>query len=104
MKGILVLDASEYDEDEVMMKVMELPMLDFKNEDGALIIETEPNKLLEVKKGLEDQGIVNFLTSEVTKIANSKVALEDDKAAKLQNLIDALEDDDDVSEVHTNVE
>jgi transcriptional/translational regulatory protein YebC/TACO1 len=86
------------------MTVMELPIIDFRNEDGALIIETEPNKLLEVKKGLEESGVENFLTSEVSKIATSKVALDDEKAQKLENLIEALEDDDDVSEVHTNVE
>jgi transcriptional/translational regulatory protein YebC/TACO1 len=101
---MIVLDGNEYSEDDVMMAAMELPILDFKNDDGALIIETEPGNMLEVKKGLEEAGFTNFLTSEVSKVATSKVALDDEKATKLQNLIDALEDDDDVSEVHTNVE
>ena len=104
MKGIIVLDSSEYDEEDIMMKVMELPILDFRNEGDVLIIETEPNKLLEVKDSLQKQDIKNFLTSEVSKLATSKVALNDEQANKLHKLIDALEDDDDVSQVHTNVE
>ncbi len=101
-KGMLVLDGEKYDADEVMMLALETDVLDIKDEDGVIVIETEPAKFIEVKEFLESNDITEFLTSEVSKVASSVIELDDDTQDKLDRLIERLEDNDDVSDVFTN--
>ena len=52
---------------------------------------------------LLEQAGYEFLTAEVTRIADNTVSLTDEKERfKMQLLLDALEDDDDVQEVAHN--
>ena len=48
-------------------------------------------------------GVKEFITSEVTFVANNLVELDDEQSEKVQNLIDALEDIDDVQNVYHNM-
>ena len=103
-KGILVLDAEVYNEEEVMLAAMEMNILDVKEDSGSIIIETDPKAFIEVKTAMEAAGYTEFLSSEVTKLPSMTVALTDEQSEKLESLVEALEDDDDVSQVYTNVE
>ena len=51
-----------------------------------------------------EQNKIDVLTAQVAMMPDTTVALNDDDAAKMMKLIDALEEHDDVQEVHTNAD
>jgi YebC/PmpR family DNA-binding regulatory protein len=101
-KGVLVVDASHYREEDL------LPAVDAGAEDIALDddvyeVVTEPGDFAAVRAALEQAGI-ELESAEVTQQAKTRVPLDEDSARKLMKLIDALEDNDDVGAVHANFE
>ena len=75
---------------------------DFDGEGEAFEILTSPEQFSAVRVALEEAGY-QFLTAEVTRIADNDVSLTDEKERfKMQLLLDALEDDDDVQKVAHN--
>ena len=102
-KGVIVLDKI-YDEDKLMEDVLELDILDFITEDDSFIIYTEPNSFIDIKSNLESKGYNDFLVSEVTFVPSNYIKLDDEMEEKVNNLIDALNDLDDVQSVYHNLE
>jgi transcriptional/translational regulatory protein YebC/TACO1 len=82
---------------------MEAEILDFKNEEGLFIVETNDKKLDLTKKLIEKNGVTEFIQAEVTKIASTTVELSDEDFEKHEKMIDAIEDNDDVINVYSNV-
>jgi YebC/PmpR family DNA-binding regulatory protein len=70
------------------------------NEDGSIEVITGPYDFVEVKQQLEAAGFKPEM-GEVTMKADSEVIFTGEDAAKMQKLLDALEDCDDVQEVYT---
>ena len=102
-KGIIVLD-KVYEEDKLMEDILDLNILDFIVDEDSFIIYTEPNNFIEVKDSLEEKGYNSFLVSEVTFIPNNYISLDEEMTEKVNNLIDALNDLDDVQSVYHNLE
>ena len=102
-KGIIVLD-KVYEEDKLMEDILDLNILDFIVDEDRFIIYTEPNSFIEVKDSLEEKGYNSFLVSEVTFIPNNYISLDEEMTEKVNNLIDALNDLDDVQSVYHNLE
>ncbi len=101
-KGLMVLDSEKYDFNVLMEIALETSVLDIREENGVIVIETEPSKFIEVKEFLESKDIVEFLNSEVTKISTNVIELDNSTQEKLDRLVDRLEDNDDVQDVYTN--
>lgn len=101
-KGIIVIP-SDYDEDEVMLTALDAGALDMENNGDTYLITTPSDKFIAVKDALANIGVAEFLTSEVTFVPNNEVTLEDETKEKVYNLIEALEDIDDVQDVHHNM-
>ncbi len=100
--GLLIVDKEDVDEDELMMCALDNGADDFDAEGDAFEILTAPEAFSEVRVALEEAGY-EFLTAEVTRIADNDVSLTDEKERfKMQLLLDALEDDDDVQKVAHN--
>ncbi len=100
--GILVIDKEDVDEDELMMVALDSGADDFNAEGDAFEITTSPEAFSDVRVALEKAGY-SFITAEVTRVADNEVTLTDEKdLLKMQLLLDALEDDDDVQEVAHN--
>ena len=100
--GLLVVDKEDVDENELMMCALDNGADDFDSEGEAFEILTAPEQFSAVRQALEAAGY-EFLTAEVTRIADNDVALTDEKERfKMQLLLDALEDDDDVQKVAHN--
>lgn len=55
-------------------------------------------------KTVFEQNKIDVLTAQLAMMPDTTVALNDDDAAKMMKLIDALEEHDDVQEVHTNAD
>ncbi|MGG7055816.1 YebC/PmpR family DNA-binding transcriptional regulator [Nitrosomonas sp. ANs5] len=70
------------------------------HEDGSMEVITDPTVFSAVKDKLEQAGFKAELT-EVTWRPENEVALEGDEAVKMQKLLDAFEEIDDVQDVYT---
>ena len=101
--GVIELE-SKYDFDKVMDIAITSDALDVIDDEEVYTIYTEPNDFIKVKEALEAEGINEFLTSEITYVADNKISLDDEKAEKVMNLIEALEEIDDVQNVYHNME
>ena len=102
-KGVIEIEAND-NFDSIMDIAITADSLDCLDEGESYIIYTEPDNFLNVKKAFEDNGITEFLKSEVTYVADNKIALSDEDTEKVMNLIGALEDIDDVSDVYHNLD
>ncbi len=103
-KGEIVLSKEKYNSNKLMDLIIEKEILDFKDEDDFIIIETLPSKFIEIKNFLVENKIDDFISSKVSKISNSKISLTEEQILKVERLIDALENLDDVQNVYTNME
>ena len=99
-KGLIVVDAGRYGEDDLMAAI-DAGAEDINRDDDVWEILCEPSDLTAVRGALEDAG-VEMETAEVSQQPKTRVPVEEDLAAKLMRLIDALEDQDDVDNVHAN--
>ncbi len=70
------------------------------NDDGSIEVITAPNDFVAVKQRLEAAGFKPEM-GEVTMKPQNEVSFTGDDAAKMQKLLDALEDLDDVQDVYT---
>lgn len=103
IKGQIILDQLKYDSEDVFTKLLEFDILDFSNKNDLIIIDTLPTNLIKIKENLQKKGINEYLFSEVTKIPTSYINLSEENLIKVQKLIDALEDNNDVQNVYTNL-
>lgn len=99
-KGVVVVDGERYGEDDLMVAI-DAGAEDISLDDDVYEIITEPSDLTAVRKAL-DEAEVEIENAEVTQRPKVRVPLDEDGAAKLLRLIDALEDNDDVDAVHAN--
>lgn len=99
---IIAKEDCEKDADDLMMTALDAGAEDFAEEEDSFEIITDPDSFEEVRKALEDAGIV-MASAEVTMLPQNYVALTDETDIKnLQRTLDLLEDDDDVQAVYTN--
>ena len=92
------------DEDKVMEVALEAGAEDVITDDeGAIEVLTAPGDFESVKNALEAAGLVADM-AEVTMRAENTIALTGDDAAKMQKLLDILEDLDDVQNVFHNAD
>lgn len=101
-KGVIVADGTGLDEDKVMDDVFDLGASDFSMEDDTIEIETEPNELSAVRDGLVEKGY-KLISADVEMIPATYTTLTDeDSIRKMNLLLDALEENDDVQNVYHN--
>lgn len=101
-KGIITADGADLDEDKVMEDVFDLGASDFSMEDDMIEIETEPNDLSAVRDGLVEKGY-KLISADVEMIPATYTTLTDeDSIRKMNLLLDALEENDDVQNVYHN--
>lgn len=97
-----LLFAPSTNEEKLMELALESGAEDVvQNEDGSLEIVTSPQDFSRVKKALDDAGF-NAEEAAVTLRAENEVFLSGEEGQKMQRLINALEDLDDVQEVYTS--
>lgn len=101
-KGYIVIDRSttDADEDQVLMDVMDAGGDDLQASDDAFEIYTDPKAFTGVRDALEKAGY-KLADAELTMVPQNTTAVPAEKKEQFERLIDALEDDDDVSNVYT---
>ena len=66
-------------------------------------VTTDPSAFEEVLEALNQKGYES-VSAEVSMVPDTYSAIDKDTAAKVQKLIDRLEEDDDVQNVYTNAD
>lgn len=89
-------------EDQVMEVALEAGAEDIiTDEDGSIEVITQPNDFQAVKDALEAAGL-KPAHGEITMKASTETVFTGDDAVKMQKLLDALDDLDDVQEIYTS--
>lgn len=103
-KGQIVIekDATDMDEDELMMLSIEAGAEDFEAEEEGYTIYTSPDTFSDVHAALEKAGI-EMAEAEVTMVPQTWTSLTSEADIKAINkMLDLLDDDDDVQNVYHN--
>lgn len=102
-KGVIVIEKT-VDEDELMMTVLDAGADDLVSNEDTFEVYTQPDKFLSVKEAMDNMGITEYLTSEITYVADNLVSLDDPEAIeKVNALVESLEEIDDVQDVYHNL-
>ncbi|WP_101772383.1 YebC/PmpR family DNA-binding transcriptional regulator [Peptostreptococcus faecalis] len=101
---IYILNEDGVDEEKLMEEALDLGAEDFiADEDGFEIISA-PEDFNELREGLEEKGY-SFVLADVKLIPQTTTVLDDEAQIKsLEKMLDTLENDDDVQNVHHNWE
>jgi YebC/PmpR family DNA-binding regulatory protein len=99
-RGLLVVDGTKHSEDDLLAAI-EAGALDVTLDDDVLEVLTEPADLTAVRAALDEAG-VEVEEQQLAWIPTARVPVDEATAPKLLRLVDALEENDDVDEVHAN--
>ncbi len=103
-KGVIVVEKTGKNEDEVIEAALEAGASDFLAYEDIFEIYTEPEDFSDVREALESKGY-EFASAEVEMVPSTYSSIaEEENRAKMQKLLDALEDNDDVQNVWHNWE
>ncbi len=97
-KGVINVKASG---EEALLAVLEAGAEDAVEEDGEIVVYTDPKELHKVRDAII-QGGLEVIDAELSYEPNTTVQLDEEKQQKLINLMEALEDLDDVVNTYTN--
>lgn len=103
-RGLIVIEKTiNTDVDMLMMDALDAGADDVVEEDDVIEVYTSPNSFDTVKQNLENKNY-QFLSAEVTLVADNYIELEQSKLEQFEKMMDALNDLDDVQNVYHNVE
>lgn len=89
--------------DEAVMAALEAGAEDASEDDEATVIYTAASDLMKVRQALVDAGMT-VTSAELQYVPNSYVPVEGESAEKLEKLLGAIDDLDDVVNTYTNAE
>jgi YebC/PmpR family DNA-binding regulatory protein len=99
-KGVIVVDADRYSEDDLFAAI-DAGAEDVAVDESIYEVVTAPEDLTTVREALEAAG-VELESAELAMQPKSTVEVPEDKVAQLMRVLEELEDHDDVSAVHAN--
>ena len=100
-KGLIAVEKSAASEEKLMDIVLEHGGEDLKDEGDTWEILTDPGSYEAVSSAVKAAGIPTVM-SEVAMVASTYSKLEGNAAGQMVRLLEALEDLDDVQNVHSN--
>ena len=99
-KGVVLVDGEKYSEDD-LLGAIEAGAEDVVVDGDIIEVISEPSSLTEVRAALEADE-VEVKSFELQYRPSVRAPIDEDQTRSLMKLIDTLEADDDVSEVHAN--
>ena len=100
-KGVIIVKATGED---ALLQVLDAGAEDASEEDGEIIVYTDQKELANVRKQIVEAGL-KISDAELQYVANVPIEVADKETAmKLLKVLGALDDLDDVVNVHTNAE
>ena len=100
-KGLVVIDAQEADEEQLLELAMEAGAEDVKSSEGKFEVISDPDSFTAVQDALASAEIKTEVC-ELARIPNDTVDLDVETARKVLKLMDELDDHDDVQKVAAN--
>jgi len=88
--------------DDLDMAIIDSGADDFEKDDGLCVITCSFNAMHQVRKSLEDAGVI-IESSEFVQQPSTLIELPEDKQTSLITIIEKIEEIDDVSSVFTNM-
>jgi YebC/PmpR family DNA-binding regulatory protein len=102
-KGVLTFEKSRYTEDQLMEIGLEHGAEDILDEGELWEVHSEPNSFDDLRQAYEDAGI-DATGAEISMLPQSMITVDAEAGRKILRLIEVLEDNDDVQQVHSNVD
>ncbi len=105
-KGVIIVadEDAEIEEDKLMEDALEAGATDFEGSENLYEIYTEPDDVYAISEALTAKGYP-IASAERAKVPSTYVTLESqDDIDNMQNLLDKLEDNDDITNVYHNWE
>ena len=103
-KGIFTVEKEGApSEDEVMEVALEAGAEDMETTDDAYVITTAPDDYEAVEKALADHHI-EVAMGELSLVPDNTIAVQGEDAEKIQKMLDAFDELDDVQDVYTNAD
>ena len=97
-----VIEISEKGEDALMV-ALDAGAEDANEEEDGIVIYTDASDLMKVRNSLADAGMT-ITSSELQYVPTSYIPVEGENEEKLEKLLGAIDDLDDVTNVYTNAE
>lgn len=102
-KGVFTIPQGELDEDDFTLEMIDGGAEEVILEEGFFTVYTSFEDFATMQKKLEELA-VEPESSELQRIPHDRISLPLDQAKAVMNLIEAMEEDDDVSAVYHNLE
>lgn len=100
-KGMLVVEAGQTTEDELIEELLDFDVEDVSSEGGEITIVTSPDGFNDVSELLMKKNL-KLSMNELTYIPRTTVALDEKKAEQCMRIVGLLEDQDDSQSVYAN--
>ena len=102
-KGIVIVEKSQTTEENLMELVLDYGAEDITQDDEFYEIATSVEGLEPVKNVLTEAG-VPFASANLTKVPKSTTKLEGKQAEQMLTLLEAIDEQDDVQNVYSNID
>ncbi|ROQ41066.1 YebC/PmpR family DNA-binding regulatory protein [Frondihabitans sp. PhB188] len=103
-KGVItVMKTDGLTEDDVMGAVLDAGAEDVFDQGSGFEVQTDPSDLVPTRTALQAAGI-DYDAADIEFVPGLKVEADVETARKVFRLIDALDDDDDVQNVYSNID
>lgn len=100
-KGFLAVDPKAIEEEDFIDLALELGAADLETEGDSFVLFTAPEDYHGIVEGLSERNL-DISSKSLAMIPSTTVELDEETQEKLQRLIEALEDHDDVQDVWAN--
>jgi YebC/PmpR family DNA-binding regulatory protein len=100
-QGLVTIERNGTDEDTVLMAALEAGADDVRTTEDGFEVYTAPGELAGIAESLRASGLT-VASSDMTMVPTTTVRVEGREAQQVLKLMDALEEHDDVQQVHAN--
>ncbi|MFC2767385.1 MAG: YebC/PmpR family DNA-binding transcriptional regulator [Mitsuokella sp.] len=103
-KAVFIVEKETFDDEDALLEtVLDAGADDMKGDDEVFEITADPDAYDAIEAALGEKGI-ETASAEITMVPDTMVRLKGADAEKMQRLIDALDENDDVQNVYSNYE
>jgi YebC/PmpR family DNA-binding regulatory protein len=102
-QGVITLNASKGNTDDMELAAIDAGAVDVQSEDGEVTVYTERGDLEAVRRALTEAGF-DVTGSELSLVPENTIELDEARSIQALKLLDRLESDDDVQKVYTNAD
>jgi YebC/PmpR family DNA-binding regulatory protein len=100
-KGVITFDRGKTEEEKLLEVALDSGAEDVRQADNQFEVLMNPTDFEKVRKAFDTSGL-KYSLAEITMIPQNFVRLDGKKAEQMLNLMEALEDNDDISHVYAN--